>query len=161
MKPDPSINVVVPGFIDIKTSLWREAEDDFLEEEEGESDQFRRDSSRQFLNCLQERMRPFTEMKLLGALLDPEMKNIEKTRDEIPSKNTVKFLSQAVKKYVGESSEEEDAVIVSMDSPSTKQRCSLIAKYASLTMTNDTLRNEVDHYLAHVVQLDNSSDNRV
>ena len=156
----PSINMVVLGFIDIETSLRGEAEDDFLEEEEGESDQFQRDLCRQ-LNCLQERVRPFTEMELLGALLDPEMKNIEKIRDESPSKNTAKFLLQAVKKYVSERFADEDTVIVSMDSPSKKQRCSLIAKYASLTRTNGTLRNEVDRYLAHVVQLDNSSDNRV
>ncbi|XP_003738113.1 zinc finger BED domain-containing protein 1-like, partial [Galendromus occidentalis] len=150
----PSINMVVLGIIDIESTL-RELEDDITASEDDTTTEFRKALAETLLQCVQGRMRPFGRMEILGALLDPEMKDISKVRAEVPGGNPARFLLDAVLEYTSLPVAEE-AVQVIEPPPTQKPRYSLTAKYGSLCDPFENMANQVDRYLASPVRLSGS-----
>lgn len=145
----PTINMVVLATIDIESTLGNT--ESWLTSESESACEFGAEVAQELLLCVQKRMRPFSAMELLGAVLDPEMKSILQIRAEPPGENVSKFLLDSIHEYVPETVPEtldqEDSAIV-VEQPSKKKRSSLIAKYASAIAPTESLSNEIDRYLA-------------
>lgn len=136
--------MVVLGTIDIESSLLNT--DDLIHTGCESAREFGEELAYQLLICVRGRMRPFSRMELLGSLLDPELKNIPQIATELPCDDVGKFLVNAIEEYVPESLREEESPIV-LESPSKKQRSSLIAKYASAMTPKENASSEVSRYL--------------
>lgn len=105
-------------------------------------------------------MRPFNKMELLGAALDPEIKNIARIKDEIPERNMFNFIHDSIVEFVPEATvtvveetaiDEETAMVARK--PPKKMRSSLIAKYSSSIPSEDNLSSEINRYLGFRVKL--------
>lgn len=142
----PTINVVVLAVIEIETSLRDTLLDIRLASDGGDAENFEAELLQELLNCIENKMRPFSKMELLGALLDPQMKNISKIKAEFPSGDAAKFLVDAIRDYVPEISDNAD-LVTGVEMPSEDKRSSLIAKYSSPGTPTENVENEVSRYL--------------
>lgn len=149
----PTINLVVLAVIDVERSLQETIEEAILSPDSA-SAEFKGELAREVKQCVQGRMRPFTRMELLGASLDPEVKNIRQIHDEIPDESAANFLYEAIHEYVPESTSDEE---VATQPPFKQKRTELIARYSSSMTAEENVLNEVHRYMAHRVELREST----
>ena len=139
----PTINLVILGVIDIEMTLETivHGATSGLRQT---SSLFKKHLASDLKACITRRMRPFSEMEILGALLDPEMKNISKIRAEIPDGDATELLFDAVRNH-GQDGEEEtsDDVEIVSEPPAKLHRSSLIAKYANVETPYESLANQI------------------
>ena len=157
----PTINLVILGVIDIETTLEKMAHEAAPVLRQSAA-QFKQELASNLKDSISTRMRPFSEMEILGALLDPEMKSISEVRNEVPGANAADFLFDAILTHAPvfgtDDPDDSDDVTVTSEPPPKQQRSSLIAKYANLETPSESLSNEVNRYLARQVTLCDSSD---
>ena len=119
-------------------------DDAFMLDECAETD-FTQEIARHLRECVSARMRPFTKIEVLAALLDPELKGIPKIRGSIPGENALNFILECVEEYLpGTPTEAEQGIqIITVPTPK-KLRSSLIAKYSTSQSPFESLSTEVE-----------------
>lgn len=149
----PTINLVILGVIDIEMTL-ENIIDGTTSELRQTASLFKQNLASDLRDCITRRMRPFSAMEILGALLDPEMKNISKVRAEIPGGDAAELLFDAVRNHGLDCDEDEsDDVEILSEPPPKLHRASLIAKYANVETPYESLSNQIERYLASPVSL--------
>lgn len=151
----PTINMLVLAVIDVEKTLQQTIEDAEWSSDSQFAD-FEKDLARELKECIQGRMRPFTILELLGAILDPEMKNIRQVLDEIPDRDAAKLLRESIRLYVPEAISDETTILV--QSQTKKRRASLLEKYSSAALPEESLHNEIERYLTLRLSLSEGSE---
>ena len=145
------MNMLVLGVIDIETTLDGLHDDAALLTKASER-QFQQELALQLKTCVIARMRPFTRIEILAALLDPELKSIPKVREEVPRGDPASFLQEAVQDFVSERGPDDEITIVT-EPPPKQRRATLLAKYASSARSAPSSETEIELYLASPVSL--------
>ena len=149
----PTMNMVVLGVIDIENSL-KQLEDDAFLLDESDATEFKQEIARCLRECVSSRMRPFTKIELVAALLDPELKGIPKIRRSIPGEDASSFLHECIEEYLpGRLTENEEEIQIITEPAPKKLRSSLIAKYSASRSPFESLSSEVELYLASPITL--------